>query len=48
MFTRPVPDPGLSGPVRELIDECLAADPADRPPTALTVAERLSQIRAAA
>lgn len=41
MFTRPEPDPSLSPPLLELITRCLAADSADRPGTALAVAERL-------
>lgn len=42
MFTRPEPDPGLPRRLRELVSECLAPDPADRPSTALAVAERLA------
>ena len=42
MFTRPEPDPSLPPPLRDLVDACLAADPADRPPSALAVAERLA------
>jgi serine/threonine protein kinase len=44
LFTRPEPDPSLAPAVRDLISRCLAADPADRPPTALAVAEDLTSI----
>lgn len=43
---RPTVDPGLPPPVAALITDCLAADPADRPATALDVANRLDQIGA--
>ena len=42
MFTRPEPDPDLPEGLRDLIASCLSPDPADRPPTALAVAERLA------
>lgn len=42
MFTRPEPDGSLPAPLLELITACLAADTADRPGTALEVAERLT------
>lgn len=42
MFTRPEADPALPGPLLELIRKCLAADPADRPRTALALAESLA------
>ena len=41
---RPTVDPGLPPGVAGLINDCLSADPADRPPTALDVANRLDQI----
>lgn len=44
MLTRPEPDPALPSAVRELVEGCLAADPADRPTTARAVAERLAGI----
>jgi serine/threonine protein kinase len=44
MFTRPEPDPALPAPLRELIDACLAPDPADRPQSALAVADQLAGI----
>jgi eukaryotic-like serine/threonine-protein kinase len=37
----PTIDPSLPPAVAELVTECLAPDPADRPPTALAVAERI-------
>lgn len=46
MFSRPEPDPSLPGPLLALIGDCLAADPADRPDTALAVAERLREAQA--
>lgn len=42
MFTRPEPDPAIPSRLRALIGACVAADPADRPPTAQTVAEQLA------
>ena len=42
MFTRPEPDPALPAALLELVESCLAPDPADRPPSALAVAERLA------
>lgn len=41
LFTRPVIDPSLPGPLGALIGRCLSPDPADRPPNALWVAEHL-------
>lgn len=46
MFTRPEADPVLPAGVRDLVMSCLAADPADRPPTAAEVADRLAEWRA--
>lgn len=46
MFTRPVPDPALPSALRRLISDCVAADPVDRPGTALAVAERLEETEA--
>ena len=42
MFTRPETDPALPSGLRALVGACLAADPADRPPTALALAEKLA------
>jgi serine/threonine protein kinase len=42
MFTRPEPDPAIPSRLRALIEACVAADPADRPPTAKAVAEQLA------
>ncbi|HET6965048.1 MAG TPA: hypothetical protein VFH58_09785 [Acidimicrobiales bacterium] len=44
MFTRPEPDADLPAALRELIASCLSPDPADRPPSALDVAERLAGV----
>ena len=44
LLTRPEPDPAIASSLLDLIGACLAADPADRPPTALAVAERLAGI----
>lgn len=41
---RPTVDPNLPGGVARLVTDCLAADPADRPATALEVANRLDEI----
>jgi serine/threonine protein kinase len=41
LFSRPEPDPAIPSRLRALIGACVAADPADRPPTAEAVAERL-------
>jgi len=41
---RPTVDPSLPAGVAALVTDCLAADPADRPATALDVANRLDQI----
>jgi serine/threonine protein kinase len=41
---RPTVDPGLPGGVAGLINDCLAVDPADRPATALDLANRLDEI----
>jgi serine/threonine protein kinase len=41
---RPTVDPNLPGGVAALVTDCLAADPADRPATALDVANRLDEI----
>ena len=46
MFTRPEPDPAIPPALLELIRDCVAPDPADRPGTALAVAERLVDVRA--
>ena len=43
MLSRPEPDPEIGLGLRDLIAACVAADPADRPPTALTVAGYLSR-----
>ena len=43
MLSRPETDPALSPGLRDLIAACLAADPAERPPTALAVAGHLSR-----
>lgn len=43
MFTRPEVDPSLPDAVSEVIRDCLAADPAERPPTAAVVADRLTR-----
>lgn len=48
MFTRPEIDRSLPGDVRELVEACLAADPAERPATAAEVADRLEPITSAA
>lgn len=42
LFTRPEPDPALPGALRAVVAACLAADPAERPGSALEVAERIS------
>jgi hypothetical protein len=42
MFTRPEIDSSLPDAVSEVISACLAADGADRPPTAADVADRLA------
>lgn len=42
MFTRPQTDPALPGAIRELVEACVAADPAERPPTARAFADRLA------
>ncbi len=41
---RPTVDPNLPAGVANLVTDCLAADPADRPATALDVANRLDEI----
>jgi serine/threonine protein kinase len=40
----PTIDPSLDPAAAELVASCLAADPADRPPTALVVAERIERL----
>lgn len=40
---RPAVDPGLPGPLRELIGACLAPDVLDRPRTAAELASRIAQ-----
>lgn len=47
LFTRPETDPVLAAGVRELVEACLSADPADRPHTALEMADRLAELRTA-
>ena len=44
LFTRPEVDPALPAAVRDLIEACLAVDPADRPTTAAAVAERARRV----
>ena len=44
LFTRPEVDPALPVAVRDLVEACLAADPADRPTTAAAVAERARRV----
>lgn len=46
MFTRPEIDPALPAGVRQLIERCLAANPADRPETAADVSEALAGLAA--
>jgi serine/threonine protein kinase len=41
---RPTVDPNLPGGVARLVTDCLAVDPAERPATALDVANRLDEI----
>jgi serine/threonine protein kinase len=41
---RPTLDPSLSGPEADLVASCLAPDPADRPPTAEMVADRIDKL----
>lgn len=43
MFTRPQPDQSLPSELLALVTDCLAADAADRPATALAVADRLGR-----
>lgn len=43
MLSRPETDPAIGAGLCELISACLAADPADRPPTAQAVAEYLAR-----
>lgn len=45
MFTRPEMDRSLPAAVSQVIRECLAADPADRPADAAAVADRLTASR---
>jgi serine/threonine protein kinase len=44
MNERPTLDPELPSDYRQLIADCVAPDPADRPPTALDLAERLDRL----
>lgn len=44
LFTQPEPDGRLPEPIARLVADCLRLDPADRPPSALVVAERLEEI----
>lgn len=46
LFTRPEPDGAIAGPFLSLIEACLEGDPADRPVSALAVAERLESMAA--
>jgi serine/threonine protein kinase len=43
LFGRPEVDPSLPPALRQVIGSCVAADPADRPSTALEVADSLSE-----
>ncbi|HET6874605.1 MAG TPA: protein kinase [Acidimicrobiales bacterium] len=42
LFTRPSPDARIPGDLLVLVQDCLEPDPADRPQTALVVAERMA------
>ena len=44
LSTPPTLDPTLSPAATQLIKECLSSDPADRPPTALAVAQRVEAL----
>jgi serine/threonine protein kinase len=44
MNEEPTVDPSLDAADREIVTQCLAIDPRERPPTALEVAERLEQL----
>ncbi|MGH9125073.1 MAG: serine/threonine-protein kinase [Acidimicrobiales bacterium] len=44
LSTAPSLDPSLAPAALQLIKECLSADPADRPPTALAVAQRIEAL----
>ncbi len=44
LHARPDIDPGLAESHREVIEWCVAADPGDRPATAMELAERLEAL----